>query len=78
MAVAITQQQPNRPMVCINLDWLPQFRGDLIPSYKAHRVAEEISGQADIEELPDDLTSQVNTIMQLLNALGIPTAGASR
>src|SRR3954449_12260283 len=40
MAVVIAQQKPARLAVCLDLDWRPQFRVDLIPSYKAHRVAE--------------------------------------
>jgi 5'-3' exonuclease len=77
MAVVITQQRPNRLVVCLDLDWRPQFRVDLIPSYKAHRVAEpEPAGEPDIEEVPDDLTPQVDMIMELLDAFGIPTAGA--
>src|ERR1700756_2723600 len=77
MAVVITQQRPSRLVVCLDLDWRPQFRVDLIPSYKAHRVAEpEPAGEPDIEEVPDDLTPQVDMIMELLDAFGIPTAGA--
>src|SRR6185437_10519778 len=54
-----------------------QWRVDLIPSYKAHRVAEEEpDGQPDIEEVPDDLTPQVDMILEILDAFGIPTAGA--
>jgi 5'-3' exonuclease len=77
MAVVITQQKPSRLAVCLDLDWRPQFRVDLIPSYKAHRVAvEEPADEPDIEEVPDDLTPQVDMIMELLDAFGIPTAGA--
>ncbi|KLO26419.1 5'-3' exonuclease [Mycobacterium haemophilum] len=76
MAVVITQQRPRRLVVCLDLDWRPQFRVALIPSYKAHRVAAEISSQPDIEEVPDDLTPQVDMILALLEAFGIPTAGA--
>jgi 5'-3' exonuclease len=77
MAVVITQQRPSRLVVCLDLDWRPQFRVDLIPSYKAHRVAEpEPAGEPDIEEVPDDLTPQIDMIMELLDAFGIPTAGA--
>ncbi|CAM2915660.1 flap endonuclease [Mycobacterium intermedium] len=77
MATVISQQKPSRLAVCLDLDWRPQFRVDLIPSYKAHRVAEEEpKGQPDIEEVPDDLTPQVDMIMELLDAFGIPTAGA--
>ncbi len=77
MAVVITQQRPNRLAVCLDLDWRPQFRVDLIPSYKAHRVAEpEPNGQPDVEEVPDELTPQVDMIMELLDAFGIAMAGA--
>ena len=77
MAVVITQQRPVRLVVCLDRDWRPQFRVDLVPSYKAHRVAEpEPNGQPDIEEVPDDLTPQIEMIMDLLDAFGIPTAGA--
>jgi 5'-3' exonuclease len=77
MAVVISQHRPRRLVVCLDLDWRPQFRVDLIPSYKAHRVAEpEPQGQPDIEEVPDDLTPQIDMIMELLDAFGIPTAGA--
>ena len=77
MAVVITQQRPHRLAVCLDLDWRPQFRVDLIPSYKAHRVAEpEPQGTPDVEEVPDDLSPQVDMIMELLEAFGIATAGA--
>lgn len=79
LAVVITQQRPYRLVVCLDLDWRPQFRVDLIPSYKAHRVAEEVSrpqGEPDVEEVPDELTPQIDMIMELLGAFGIPTAGA--
>jgi 5'-3' exonuclease len=77
MAVVITQQRPSRLAVCLDLDWRPQFRVDLVPSYKAHRVAEEEPpNEPDIEEVPDDLTPQIDMIAELLDAFGIPTAGA--
>ncbi|WP_082955196.1 5'-3' exonuclease [Mycobacterium mantenii] len=77
VAVVINQQRPARLAVCLDLDWRPQFRVDLVPSYKAHRVAEEEpQNQPDIEEVPDDLTPQIDMIAELLDAFGIPTAGA--
>ena len=77
VATVITELQPSRLAVCLDLDWRPQFRVDLIPSYKAHRVAEEEpAGEPDIEEVPDELTPQVEMIMELLEAFGIATAGA--
>jgi 5'-3' exonuclease len=77
VATVITRERPTRLVVCRDDDWRPQWRVDLIPSYKAHRVAaEEPVGQADIEEVPDDLTPQIDMIIELLDAFGIPTAGA--
>ncbi|HKP43323.1 5'-3' exonuclease [Mycobacterium sp.] len=77
VATVITRERPTRLVVCRDDDWRPQWRVDLIPSYKAHRVAvEEPDGQPDVEEVPDDLTPQVDMITELLDAFGIPTAGA--
>ena len=77
VATVITRERPARLVVCRDDDWRPQWRVDLIPSYKAHRVAvEEPAGQPDIEEVPDELTPQVDMIMEILDAFGIPTAGA--
>jgi len=80
VATLITQHRPARLVVCLDLDWRPQFRVDLIPSYKAHRVAEEGSpvgaDEGDIEEIPDDLSPQVDMILEVLGAFGIATAGA--
>lgn len=75
MVAALTKQhQPSRLVVCLDLDWRPQFRVDLLPSYKAHRVADEAA--PDVEEVPDTLTPQVDMIMDVLEAAGIATAGA--
>src|ERR1700679_3304971 len=77
VAMLITRQRPGRLVVCLDLDWRPQFRVDRIPSYKAHRVEEENpSGQTDIEEVPDDLSPQVEMIEEILDAFGICTGGA--
>ena len=78
VATVITREQPRRLVVCRDDDWRPQWRVDLIPSYKAHRVAEENpAGEPDIEEVPDELTPQVDMIMEILDAFGIATAGAA-
>src|SRR3954451_2084546 len=63
VATLITRERPGRLVVCLDLDWRPQFRVDAIPSYKAHRVAiEKPSGEADLEEVPDELSPQVDMI----------------
>lgn len=79
VATLITRQRPGRLAVCLDLDWRPQWRVDLVPSYKAHRVAEEAPDDADatdIEEVPDELSPQVDMIIELLDAFGIATAGS--
>jgi 5'-3' exonuclease len=77
VATVITRERPTRLVVCRDDDWRPQWRVEAIPSYKAHRVLEENpDGQPDIEEVPDELTPQVDMIMEMLDAFGIPTAGA--
>lgn len=78
MATVITRERPGRLVVCRDDDWRPQWRVDLIPSYKAHRVLEEHpDGEPDVEEVPDELTPQVDMIFEILDAFGIPTAGAA-
>ncbi len=77
VATLIGRERPSRLVVCLDLDWRPQWRVDLIPSYKAHRVEEAGPvGAPDVEEVPDELTPQVDMIMAILDAFGIATAGA--
>ena len=77
VATLIAQERPTRLVVCRDLDWRPQWRVDLIPSYKAHRVEEENTGaDPDVEVVPDELTPQVEMIMEMLDAFGIATAGS--
>ncbi|WP_040524894.1 5'-3' exonuclease [Gordonia effusa] len=76
IAALVTKHEPTRLVVCLDLDWRPAFRTDLIPSYKAHRVAEESATAPDVEEVPDTLTPQVDMIMNVLAAAGISSAGA--
>jgi 5'-3' exonuclease len=78
VATIITRERPRRLVVCRDDDWRPQWRVDLMPSYKAHRVETEQPGDdPDVEEVPDDLTPQIAMIAELLDAFGIPTAGAA-
>lgn len=57
-------------------DWRPQWRVDLLPSYKTHRLAEEApSGEDGVEDEPDQLSPQIGAIHQILTAWGIPVVG---
>lgn len=73
VARILTDRRPQRLVACLDADWRPQFRVDLLPSYKAHRVAD---AQAGAEEVPDTLTPQVPIILELLDAVGLATAEA--
>ncbi|WP_165988563.1 5'-3' exonuclease [Streptomyces sp. YIM 98790] len=76
IARLVQDRRPDALAACMDEDWRPQWRVDLIPSYKAHRVAEEVPGGADVEEVPDTLTPQVPVIEQVLDAIGIARLGA--
>ncbi|MGH3836125.1 MAG: 5'-3' exonuclease [Pseudonocardiaceae bacterium] len=77
VARLIELRRPSRLVACLDLDWRPAFRVAAIPSYKAHRVAQETGpGVTDVEEVPDTLSPQVPLILALLAAAGLATAGA--
>ena len=73
----VKDHRPDLLVACMDADWRPQWRVDLIPSYKAHRVAEERAAGPDEEEVPDTLTPQVPVIEAVLDALGIARVGVA-
>ncbi|MFF9393890.1 5'-3' exonuclease [Streptomyces griseoluteus] len=73
----VKDHHPDKLVACMDADWRPQWRVDLIPSYKAHRVAEEHEGAPDAEEVPDTLSPQVPVIEEVLDALGIARVGVA-
>ena len=76
VATLTTQYHPDAVVACWDDDWRPAWRVDLMPSYKTHRVAEEVVGDPDIEETPDLLSPQVPLIAEALGLVGIPVVGA--
>jgi 5'-3' exonuclease len=72
----VSTYEPTHLVAAWDEDWRPQWRVDLIPSYKAHRVARPVKGAVDIEEAPDDLEVQVPVIAEVLEALDIARVGA--
>ncbi|MER5476465.1 5'-3' exonuclease [Streptomyces sp. NPDC002734] len=73
----VKDHRPDALVACMDADWRPAWRVELIPSYKAHRVAEEREGGPDAEEVPDTLSPQVPVIEAVLDALGIARVGVA-
>lgn len=78
MVIAIAKQfPPDQVVFAWDDDWRPQWRVDLIPSYKLHRIVEESTEQLDaaIEVVPDALSPQIGAISMILDAIGLPRIG---
>ncbi|MEV5380770.1 5'-3' exonuclease [Streptomyces nondiastaticus] len=76
IARLVQDHHPDDLVACMDFDWRPHWRVELIPSYKAHRVAEETASGPDEEEVPDTLSPQVPVIEAVLDAIGIARVGA--
>ncbi len=78
LATLVQAHRPTHLVACWDNDWRPQFRVDLIPSYKAHRVleGEPLAAGGVAEAVPDALSPQVPVIADTLRALGIARLGA--
>jgi 5'-3' exonuclease len=85
IATLVNTYRPSHLVCCWDNDWRPAWRVELIPSYKAHRVAEggdavvtEMSSSASTagETAPADLAVQVPMIVSVLESLGLPIVGA--
>jgi len=68
LARLVTQRRPSRLAVASDRDWRPDWRVALIPSYKAHRVA---------EPMPPDLAPQMDVIAEILRAIGVDQVGVA-
>ncbi|HET6760338.1 MAG TPA: 5'-3' exonuclease, partial [Propionibacteriaceae bacterium] len=80
----LNSYSPSHLACCWDNDWRPQWRVELLPSYKAHRVAKygdttvaEMASSAGTtpEGVPDGLATQVPLILAVLDALGIAVVG---
>lgn len=65
---------PTHLVCCLDNNWRPSWRVELIPSYKAHRVVEETGG-VDVEDMPEALANQLPIITTVLDVIGIATLG---
>jgi 5'-3' exonuclease len=62
--------QPQHFVTAWDLDWRPEWRVELIDSYKTARVAGE-----DEEQMPDTLSDQVDLVRTALTELGVDCVG---
>ena len=78
IARLVAEFQPSEIVACWDDDWRPQWRVDLIPTYKSHRVAADQPRVSNfpVEAMPALLSAQVPLIREVLGALGIPVIGA--
>ncbi|TDB79190.1 5'-3' exonuclease [Micromonospora sp. KC721] len=72
LAQLVRTRRPGRMVCALDHDWRPAWRVELLPSYKAHRVA-----PAGGEVVPDTLSPQVPVILDVLAAIGICAVGAT-
>jgi 5'-3' exonuclease len=78
VSTLVTKYRPRQFVACLDYDWRPAFRVELVPTYKAHRVAVPTpKGSPDIEEVPDLLSPQVPILLAVLEAAGLCAVGAA-
>ncbi|MEA2627629.1 MAG: hypothetical protein QOJ10_89 [Chloroflexota bacterium] len=68
LARLITERKPKRIALATDEDWRPDWRVELLPSYKEHRTAEPV---------PPLLDPQMPVVMECLAAIGIDALGVS-
>lgn len=69
LARLVTDRPPTSLGIAVDEDWRPAFRVDALPSYKAHRVADE---DADDPVAPQEAVGRA-----VLAALGVAVVGAA-
>lgn len=75
LATLLTRFAPSHLVACLDADWRPAWRVELVPTYKAHRVN---PASPDRESAPDELGPQVEILLEVLSALGVSAVGAAR
>lgn len=72
VAVLVEEYSPTGLVAALDNEWRPDWRVELLPSYKAHRVGDD--GE---EDAPASLAPQVSSIRDVLSAAGITQAWAA-
>ncbi len=76
IARLVTDFEPTHLVACWDDDWRPAWRVELIPSYKAHRVAATVAG-INSEDTPAGLLAQLPLIREVLTALNLTVLGVA-
>lgn len=71
VAVLVDEYAPTGLVAALDRQWRPEWRVELLPSYKAHRVGDD--GE---EDAPATLGPQIGSIRAVLGAAGITQAWA--
>ncbi len=71
VARQLRERRPDRFVAALDTDWRPQWRVDLVPAYKLHRVAPDGG-----DGTPDLLGPQIQVILDMLAAVGLAAVGA--
>ncbi|MCT2140443.1 5'-3' exonuclease [Dietzia cinnamea] len=71
VAVLVEEYSPTGLVAALDRQWRPDWRVELLPSYKAHRVGDD--GE---EDAPESLGPQVGAIREVLGAAGLAQAWA--
>lgn len=65
--------KPEQIVACLDGDWRPSWRTDLVPEYKAARDVPSEDSEVIQDEI--DLESQTPVILDILDAIGLPVIG---
>lgn len=73
LARLVADRNPSFLACADDMDWRPQWRVDLIPSYKTHRT--DLPDESPLAIAEDELEHQVPLIFEILDACGVKVVG---
>src|SRR4051794_41265745 len=76
MSRLVADYRPTHLACCWDNDWRPQWRGDLIPSYKSHPGGDVVAGAPHVEVGPDPPQGPGPAILAVPHALRVAGGGA--
>lgn len=77
LARLVSDHDPEWLACCTDEDWRPQWRVELIETYKTHRVAADPTGESGSVWGDEDLELQAPVIFEILEACGVAAVGCA-